>query len=76
MMRGWLLSPGLPLALAVIGTVGLANSWIRQNRELVGAYENLSRLQRSQLVIDTDEIARDQWLIALDQELTKEKPNE
>ena len=75
-MRRWFFSPGLPLALAVIGTVGLTLAWVRQNRELVRAYEDIARLQRSQLVIDTDEIWRDQWLIALDQEIAKEKPNE
>jgi hypothetical protein len=75
-MRRWLFSPALPLLLAVIGTVSLTTAWVRQNRELVRAYDNISRLQRSQLVIDTDEIARDQWLIALDQEIAKQKPNE
>jgi hypothetical protein len=76
MMRGWILSPALPLALAAIGTLALIYSWVHQNRELVRAYEEMSRLQRSQLVIDTDEVARDQWLIALDQEMTKQKPDE
>jgi hypothetical protein len=71
-----MISPGLPLLLAVVGTMGLANSWIVQNRELTRAYEDVSRLQRSQLVIDTDQIARDQWLIAMDQEIAKEHPNE
>src|SRR5216684_6405564 len=68
MMRRWFLSPGLPLALATVGTFVLANSWISQNRELVRAYDDVSRLQRSQLVIEHDEIWRDQWLIALNQE--------
>jgi hypothetical protein len=75
MMRRWIISPGLPLVLAAIGTIGLINSWARQNRELVRANENVYLLQRSQLVIDIDEIARDQWLIAIDQEIAKEKPN-
>lgn len=75
MSHGWLVSPGLPLALAVIGTLGLAYSWDVQNRELISAVDDTTRLQRSQLVIDIDEISRDQWLIALDQEIAKEKPN-
>jgi hypothetical protein len=75
-MRGWLLSPGLPLVLATIGTIGLGYSWYIQNFELVRATEDVSRLERSQLVIDSDEIARDQWLIALDQEIIKQKPDE
>src|SRR5258708_31309830 len=75
MMRRWLVSPGLPLGLAVIGMVALTIAWVRQNRELILANEDMFRLQRSQLVIDSDEIARDQWLIALDQEIAKEKPD-
>lgn len=75
-MRSWVLTVGLPLGLAVIGTLGLIDAWDHQNRELARATENVSRLQRSQLVIDNDEIARDQWLIALDQEISKPKPNE
>lgn len=76
MIRRWLLSQRLPSMLAVIGTALLIISWVRQNRELVRASEDVSRLQRSQLVIDTDEIARDQWLIALDQEMSKTKPSQ
>jgi len=75
-MRGWILSPGLPLALAVIGSFGLAYSWQVQNRELVHAYDDVTRLQRSQLVVENDEVWRDQWIIALSQEVVKDKPNE
>jgi hypothetical protein len=46
-----------------------------QNDELSQATGEVSRLQRSQAVVDTDETQRDQWLIALDEEIVKDKPS-
>lgn len=76
MSRNWYRGPFFPIALAIIGTSGLTYAWVRQNHELIHAYEESTRLQRSQLVIDLDEIARDQWLIAFNQEVGKEKPSD
>jgi hypothetical protein len=76
MTRDWMLSPGLPLALAALGTLSLTFAWLRENDELARAKSNMDRLQRSQLVIDIDQIARDQWIIALNQERAKPKPDE
>ncbi len=75
-MRHYLLNSVVPLVLAVIGTAALIYSWSYEKQELARAYEEVNRLQRSQLVIDTDEVARDQWIIALNQEIGKSKPNQ
>jgi hypothetical protein len=76
MTRGWVLSPGIPLLLAVIGTAALAYSWYLQSGELVRASDYMARLERTQFIIENDELSLDQWLIALDQELAKPAPNE
>jgi hypothetical protein len=61
--------------MAMIGTAALAYSWQMQNQELVKASDDVSRLQRSQMVVDIDEIQRDQWLIALDKDISSVKPD-
>jgi branched-subunit amino acid aminotransferase/4-amino-4-deoxychorismate lyase len=71
----WVISPGLSSTLALFGTVALCLSWFRDTHDLTKARENLARLQRSQLVIDIDKVGRDQWLIAMDQEIAKAKPD-
>ena len=71
----WILSPLLPLMLLVVGTSTLAYSWWLQNTDLSDANDNISRLMRSQLVVSQWEAKRDQWLIALNQEIAKEKPH-
>ncbi len=47
-----------------------------EKEELARASENVARLQRSQLVIDIDEVDKDQWIIAFTQERNKSQPNE
>src|SRR5215212_1183141 len=76
MMRRWILNSAVPLVLAAIGTAALIYSWSYEKRELIRASEEVNRLQRSQLVIDIDEVARDQWIIAFNQELSKSEPNQ
>jgi mevalonate kinase len=75
-MRGWILNSALPLVLAVAGTASLVYSWSYEKEELSRATDEVNRLQRSQLVIDIDEVARDQWIIAFNQELSKSEPNQ
>src|SRR5687768_14271388 len=74
-MRTSWLSSTVPLLLAAIGTALLIYSWVYEKGEMARALDDVNRLQRSQLVIGFDEIARDQWFIALNQEFVKEKPN-
>jgi hypothetical protein len=62
--------------LAAAGTASLIYSWSYEKQELARASEEVNRLQRSQLVIDIDEVARDQWIIAFNQELSKSEPNQ
>jgi hypothetical protein len=64
-----------PTALAILGTLILCYATILQLTKAPETAETKSRLQRSQLVIDIAEGQRDQWLIALNQELTRDKPN-
>src|SRR6266850_6073007 len=74
-MRHWRLNSAFPLVLAGAGTLALIYSWSYEKHQLARASEEVSRLQRSQLVIDIDEVARDQWIIAFDQELSKSEPS-
>lgn len=75
-MRHWILNSAVPLVLAVAGTAALIFSWSYEKQELARASEEVNRLQRSQLVIDIDEVSRDQWIIAFNQELSKSEPNQ
>jgi len=75
-MRRWILNSAVSLILAALGTAALVYSWSYEKQELARASEEVNRLQRSQLVIDIDEVARDQWIIAFNQELTKSEPNQ
>lgn len=74
-MRVWFLNTAIPLVLAAAGTTALVYSWSYEKQELSRASEEVNRLQRSQLVIDIDQVARDQWIIAFNQELAKSNPN-
>lgn len=65
----------LPLGFAVLGTVALAYAWKVQNYDLASATDIRASLQRSQLVVNLWEAKRDQWVIAMDQELTKTQPD-
>jgi hypothetical protein len=64
-----------PTALAIVGTFILGYATILQLTNAPETAETKGRLQRSQLIIDIAEGQRDQWLIALNQELTRDKPN-
>lgn len=70
-----LVTSSWPILLAVIGTVLLAYASVLQLTKIPDTAEERSRLQRSQLVVDLAEGQRDQWLIALNQEQTREHPN-
>ena len=74
-MRRWMQGSSIPMLFAVAGTAALVYSWSVEKRELARVSEALNRLQRSQMVVNIDQLARDQWLIALNQELTKAEPN-
>jgi len=74
-MKRWLTNSFFPLLLAAVGTFALVYSWTYEKKELADATEDMARLQRSQLVIDIDEVARDQWIIAFNQEVGKVNPN-
>src|SRR5262245_23868713 len=76
MIRRWILNSAIPLVLAATGTAALVYSWSNEKQKLARASEEVNRLQRSQLVIDIDQVARDQWIIALNQELSKSEPNQ
>jgi hypothetical protein len=65
-----------PTVLAIFGTAVLGYATFLQFTKAPEASENRSRLQRSQLVVELAEITRDQWQIALDQELIRDKPNQ
>jgi len=64
-----------PTAFVIAGTLILCYATFLQLTKAPETAEAKSRLQRSQLVIDIAEGQRDQWLIALNQELTRDKPN-
>jgi len=59
----------VPVLLTIFGTAALLYSWAYEKHELGSASDEVNRLVRSQLVIASDEIARDQWLIALNHEV-------
>jgi hypothetical protein len=58
-----------PVLLTILGTGSSLYSWTYEKRELASASDEVNRLVRSQLVIASDEIARDQWVIALNHEI-------
>jgi hypothetical protein len=65
----------IPLVLAAFGTAGLFIAWHSQYLTLAAATDTRMTLQRSQLVINLWEAKRDQWVIAMNQELSKTAPN-
>lgn len=64
-----------PTFLAIVGTFILGYATVLQLTRAPEIEETRNRLQRSQLIVDITEGQRDQWLIALNQELTRDKPN-
>ncbi len=68
-------SPLLPLVAAVAGTLSLIYAWKLQNYDVAAAADTRGLLMRSQLVVNLWEAKRDQWVIALNQELIKPKPD-
>jgi cell division septum initiation protein DivIVA len=60
----------------VLGTLSLAYAWKVQNYDLAVAQDTRITLQRSQLVINLWEAKRDQWVIAVNQELAKSRPDQ
>jgi hypothetical protein len=64
-----------PTALVILGTLILGYATVLQLTKAPETAETKNHLQRSQLVIDIAEGQRDQWLIALNQELTRNNPN-
>jgi hypothetical protein len=69
------LGPKLAVLLIALGTLALAIAWRLESHNLADVNDELFRLQRSQTVVEAFEIMGDQWQIALNQEITKEKPN-
>lgn len=69
------LGPKVAVLLIFLGTLALAVSWRLESHNLADVNDELFRLQRSQTVVEAFEIMGDQWQIALNQEITKEKPN-
>jgi hypothetical protein len=65
----------IPVALAVLGSAALVVAWHSQNVALAAATDTRLSLQRSQLVISLWETKRDQWVIAMNQELSKTSPD-
>src|ERR1035441_969615 len=65
----------IPITLAVLGVAALMIAWHSQNVALATATDTRLTLQRSQLVISQWEGKRDQWVIAMNQEFSKTKPD-
>jgi hypothetical protein len=65
-----------PIVLTVIGTTALAYAAVLQVTRSPETAEAKTRLQRSQLVVQIAETERDQWNIALNQEVTRGTPNQ
>jgi hypothetical protein len=64
----------IPIVLTVLGTTALIGAWRSQTVVLSAATDTRLSLQRSQLVISLWEAKRDQWVVAMNQELTKTSP--
>src|SRR5437870_4874209 len=65
----------LPTILLIIGTALSGYATVVQFTLSPKSADERSRLQRSQLVVDIAEGQRDQWQIALNQELARDKRN-